>query len=444
MPKYLDGAGLAHFWNNIQDQTGRMRKDIDALKDAALAYEVGTISASGEDEAATNRIRTVGYTTVDGFDRVTIDSPYRLRVFVYDKNYALVARMAWLASGIGFSATDITSAYPSAAFFRFIFAYDASASGRAMAIDEVETSNLSVILDKSVPTLRAELARIGSTTNEAYGDVAIGANKAAYMGERIVIPVEIGATGGLQGGCIFGDELFQFNADGTFSVFSMTTKQVVGSGTLGSASTILPHCNSAVFGSEYYDVADDYPLLYINAYNNTNLPKGTCYVHRLQKTSDSTWTTTLVQTITIGFTDTSDWTDGSSDTRPYGNFAVDAADGMLWAYTLLDTTNVTRFFSFALPELGDGDVTLTTADLIDQFDTPRFAYIQDNRIAYGKMYVCSGQTNAGYIHVIDLSRGQEVTRINLSKVGMTWEPEVIDIYDGRVVCGKSTLYRFEL
>lgn len=436
---------------SIKNEINSLQSKIDVAYGSVLAYEIGSISSAGSDDSATNRIRNIGFVDLSSFAYASIDAPYRFRWFAYDSGYSFLGRGSWTDGGVGFTVDDVITAFADARYMRLIFAYDASLSGRDMTAADIAASNIDVYFTKPCQSISHEIARVdeaydhvSAKANEAYENVTISANQAAYMGDRVVIPVEIGASGGSQGGCVFGDEVFHFNTNGTFSVFSMATKQVVGSGILGSSATILPHCNSAVFGSEYYDITDDYPLLYVNAYNNTALPKGTCYVHRLQKDGESTWVTTLVQTITIGFTDNPVWTDGSSDTRPYGNFAVDVDGSKLWVYTLLDTTNVTRFFSFAMPELGSGDVTLGTSDIIDRFDVPRFAYIQDNHIAFGNMYICSGQANAGYIHVINLAGQKETTRIDLNKIGMTWEPEVIDIYDGHIICGKNKLYRFDL
>lgn len=245
-----------------------------------------------------------------------------------------------------------------------------------------------------------------------------------------------------QAGCIYGDYLFRFTSVGTYKVLKYNPLQLIASGTF--PNDLIPHCNTAYFSTEFYDESDAFPIVYVNAYNNTGLPKGTCYGFRV----NSDYTLTLVQTITIGFTTSSTWTDGSSDTRPYGNFCADTDSGFLYVYTLLDTTNVTRFFKFNLPKLSDGDVTLAESDIIERWDCNYFQYIQDNFCNNGNIYLISGYGSVGsngYLRVVNTVTKKEETTINLNKtmfasLGYTFEPECLAEHNGTVYFGGNTIY----
>lgn len=245
-----------------------------------------------------------------------------------------------------------------------------------------------------------------------------------------------------QAGAIYGDYLFCFTKEGDYRVYNLKGVTVTDR---SLPSGVTPHCNVAFFGNEKYADTDTYPLLYVNAYNAVGLPKGTCYAYRMS----DTFYATLVQTITVGFTSDPIWTDGSGDIRPYGNFFADTDNGYLYAYTLLDTSKVTRFFKFRLPKLADGDVTFTTADILEYWDCEYFKYIQDNAFYDGKVYILSGfgtETDNGYLRVVDTVRKKQVSLINLNntlykKTGL-YEPELISIYDGAIILGAaSNIYK---
>lgn len=247
----------------------------------------------------------------------------------------------------------------------------------------------------------------------------------------------LGTFSGRQAGCSYQDYLFRFNTDNTFNVYHISSGEKIGKYQLDG--DLLPHCNTACFGNEKYNAEDQFPLLYVNAYNTAGLPKGTCYVHRLGGNEAEGFSTTLVQTISIDFTEDTLWTNGSEDTRPYGNFAVDAENNLLYVYTLRDTEQTTRFFKFALPKLENGDrVTLTKADIIDHFDCDYFKHIQDNCCHNGMLYLCTGygiEEDLAYIRLVDPTAKAEVVTINLNDAGLVREPEYIDFHNDTLLYG---------
>ena len=179
------------------------------------------------------------------------------------------------------------------------------------------------------------------------------------------------------------------------------------------------------FGTEKVDSNDNYPLLYVNAYNNDGLPKGACYVYRLL----NNMTTSLEQTILIDFTEDPIWAGDGSSVRPYGNFIVDTDNNKLYAYVMIDSLNVTRFFKFNLPELSDGSVIhLTTSDIEDYFDIAWMYYMQGVTYYNGKVYASCGFTSADCkLYVIDLLY-KKVTSV-LPLGGFIDEPEGVFVYE---------------
>lgn len=255
-----------------------------------------------------------------------------------------------------------------------------------------------------------------------------------------------------QDGTIYGDYMFDLTKTGGVSVYSMTDFTKVASFTLDKKDLICPHSNSVSFGNLKYDENDEFPLLYTNVYNNykedENRQEGTCLVYRLVKTTGDDGTvsfaSTLVQVIKIGFTeDLTLWKsiEDNGDVRPYGNFVVDTESGKLYAYTMRDNEYVTRFFEFNVPELTAGAldetlgvnvVTLTTEDILKQFDTEYLHYMQGATIKGGKLYTVEGFTSDPVdppcLRVIDLAKGAQVTVIELPIMGLNAEPEFLSFY----------------
>lgn len=215
------------------------------------------------------------------------------------------------------------------------------------------------------------------------------------------------------------------NSQGYYKVYSMNGDLLKNSTPLDQIATIVPHCNSACFGTEKFDADDHYPLLYVNAYNNEGLPKGACYVYRLL----NNMTTSLQQTILIDFTEDPIWAGDGSSVRPYGNFIVDTDNNKLYAYVMIDSLNVTRFFKFNLPELSDGSVIhLTTSDIEDYFDIAWMYYMQGVTYYNGKVYASCGFTSANCkLYVVDLLY-KKVTSV-LPLGGFIDEPEGVFVYE---------------
>lgn len=253
---------------------------------------------------------------------------------------------------------------------------------------------------------------------------------------------------GGQDGVVFNDYLFRFDGKGNCAVYDVNNiSDPITCFILDKSDVIVPHSNAVMFGNEYYCEEDEFPLLYSNIYNNyakaENKLKGVCCVYRLQK-KGTEFTTTLVQLIEIGFVQDECWkSQDGDDVRPYGNFTIDTENSIYYAFTMRDESNTTRYFSFVLPKLQEGEfdevyqvkrVVLEKKDIIGQFDCEYHRYVQGACYNKGKIYSLEGFTddvkNPPALRIIDTEKQCQLAYIPFSDFGLTVEPEMIDFANG--------------
>ena len=257
---------------------------------------------------------------------------------------------------------------------------------------------------------------------------------------------QIGKINEGQDGAIWGNELFRFDHQGNCIVYDLQDDfREVSRFVLDKNERISPHSNAVVFGCEYYEAGDEFPLLYSNIYNNyakaENPLRGVCCVYRLRRTAEG-FATTLVQLIEIGFVEDSRYwrsSDEVEDIRPYGNFVIDRDAGLYYGFTMRDACRTTRYFSFKMPRMADGvmdetygvkKVTLQVSDILDYFDCDYHQFIQGACTHGGKIYSVEGfndqpGTLAG-IRVIDPAEKKQLLYVPFTDFGMGIEPECID------------------
>lgn len=254
----------------------------------------------------------------------------------------------------------------------------------------------------------------------------------------------IAQIAGGQDGAIWGQLLFRFENNGVCHVYDLNTLEKTASFTLGNVELCKPHSNAVMFGCEYAEPGDEFPLLYSNIYNNyakeENRREGVCCVYRLTRQGDS-FEARLVQTIAVGFVrDEALWcSPGFTDIRPYGNFAIDREKGIYYGFTMRDSFDTTRYFAFRLPKLADGrEVVLKQEDILFQFDAPYHRFVQGACVHKGLVYSLEGFTNDGKnkpaIRVIDPEKRQQLCYVATAEYGMEFEPEFIDFQGDTCYC----------
>lgn len=264
---------------------------------------------------------------------------------------------------------------------------------------------------------------------------------------------------GGQDGAIFGKYLFRLGHNGVGQVYNLDIIENsqedpeachIADFTLDRADIICPHSNSVAFGVEYFSENDEFPLLYSNIYNNyakeEKKLKGVCCVYRLQR-SGNEFKTTLVQLIEIGFTeDVSLWkaSEEKDGARPYGNFAIDAENGIYYAFVMRNEERGTPYFVFDLPKLSDGEldgtygvkkVILTHADIKKTFVCPEHHYIQGACCHGGLIYSLEGFRNTPALRIIDPKAGEQKAFIAFSEHGIIDETELIDFHGDKCYYG---------
>ena len=254
-----------------------------------------------------------------------------------------------------------------------------------------------------------------------------------------------------QDGAIYGEYLFRFDAKGSCNVYSIPEKKKVSAFVLDKIEVLKPHSNAVCFGTEFYEETDEFPLLYSNIYNNyakaEDRLEGVCCVYRLTRQSDQ-FQTRLVQVIRIGFVENLDYwmsLPDNGDVRPYGNFVVDTDRQKLYAFTMRDKEQITRYFAFALPQAAEGVydeafgvkvVTLHLEDIQVQFDCEYSRFIQGACYHDNKIYSVEGfsnEKNPPRMRVIDLVKKEQIAVVDLYGLGLTIEPEFVDFCEGQLI-----------
>lgn len=267
---------------------------------------------------------------------------------------------------------------------------------------------------------------------------------------------KIGKVVGGQDGAIWNGYFFRFDHLGNCTVYnleeSLNDSQEEFSSVcefrLDKADIIMPHSNSVSFGNEFFSEDDEFPLLYTNLYNSyadsSDKKSGTTCVYRILR-NENNFVSTLVQIIQVGFTDSKIWSsENQADVRPFGNFAIDCENSIYYAFTMRDENDCTRYFSFRLPKVSDGEydekygvnrVVLTTQDIIEKFDCPYQRYIQGAAYRKGLIYSLEGFTddaeNLPAIRIIDVNNKTQIRKFVFSDYGLTIEPEMIEFYNNR-------------
>lgn len=390
--------------------------------------EVGTLATSnGRPSANESRARTVDFIDLSCFEFITSKHPLNFFFYTPDETY--------LGSTGGFSEytltkDDILAKHPTCSKIKF---------AANISIAPIETVKQMVTISEK----DFYIAKIPELVDTVLPDRS-GYTRGNYGGEKISFLNEMyfknlySVSSGFQSMATYNNKIFYYQNGGTVLVYDATSGQQEGAISLDKNDTIAPHGNACCFGSEFYEEGDTYPLFYVNAYNDVSLPKGTCYVYRIQYEND-VYTSALVQTISIGFTSDSIWESANTDSRLYGNFAVDTDRKYLYVMVLRDEAKALRLFKFSLPTLSDGSaVTLLQSDILEYFDLQYLPIIQDCQYHQGKIYLASGDGDYEHlISVINLASQSIESQINTRQLS-TGEPEGITIYNNGIIQSLGT------
>ena len=226
-----------------------------------------------------------------------------------------------------------------------------------------------------------------------------------------------------QGGDCWGNYFFQFVQNNFIvRVYDLSTKALVQSIPIPSSKRGFVsncHCNTVCFGTEYYDVEDTFPLIYVSTGYAADNYTG-ALVYRITRYNDE-FDISLVQTIRFPV-DKSSWT----EFIPGNGFAY------------LYYSSERAFFKYNIPKLEDGDIVLNRNSALECFqviDFPKWAASseQDHLMFNDRIvYITGLPQSGGAITLVVLNiDNQKIERIyDLKKSGLTTEPESIFVWQG--------------
>ncbi len=262
-----------------------------------------------------------------------------------------------------------------------------------------------------------------------------------------------------QDGAIFNGFIFRFDHKGHCNVIKLDNLEVLSNFYLDNLELYTPHSNSVCFGNKL-SAKDEFPLLYSNVYNtyrnDEDRREGACLVYKISKNGDE-FNSKLLQVIKIAFTKSPLWISTNvKDVRPYGNFVVDGKNNKLYAFTMRDEDKKTRVFEFNLPSVLSPSqpepqtVLLTENDVISYFDCEYTNYMQGAIYFDGKIISVEGFSNnvsfPPALRVFDVLKKEQALKVELTKYGLTIEPEFIEVYNNQIYYGdcEGNFYKLKL
>ena len=215
----------------------------------------------------------------------------------------------------------------------------------------------------------------------------------------------------MQGLAIYGNELFNFHDSNNFiDVYNMKTYQPIASIELRAESAV--HCNTVSFSSEFYQMGDKYPLIYVQ--HNGNYNKVNVYRIILQ---DTVYSAQKIQTI-------------SFSPCSHSLTAIDRENKKMYIFYL---NNNERFIALSdIPKTSPQKFSFNLSKVQKTYAISIPKVVQDTAFDKDCLYLICGYNKQGELWRIDM-KSKTARIIDLTKYGMTSEPEGLDIYEGNVI-----------
>lgn len=256
--------------------------------------------------------------------------------------------------------------------------------------------------------------------------IEIAQNTIAYY-KYMAIETSVFGEQSIQGSCVYGNTLFvTCNTMSKIVMYDLVLKNKIDEIVLSPVSTY--HCNTINFGKQKYSESDAYPLLYVSM---ENIAEHKLIVLHITD-SDGTYNAEVVQTIT--------YPNPTESLQYYPNATVDNENQYIYVIGYIkdsyleDNSNALRIRVWKLPSLSDGNVTLEIANSLKTFEIPALNCTQGALVHNGNILQCYGAQWAGdgsiYLGMISPGEQNMVTKIKMSDIGYTTEPESVFIWNG--------------
>lgn len=267
---------------------------------------------------------------------------------------------------------------------------------------------------------------------ETHVEITVGGGEIApyeddyLFGFEEIMPLGGQLSTAAQGGDCWGDYFFQFTTNNTkVRVFDLSLKTLVQTITIptterGFVSNC--HCNTVCFGTEYYDVDDVFPLLYVSTGYASDGYTG-ALVYRITQHS-GIFFITLVQTLKFPETQSS-WTE-----------FVPAGDHAYLCYT---TERI--IYKVKMPKLKDGDTVIDPESALETYQfTPQPDWMsssrnQDRLFHQGKLLYITGvpqSREASAFVILDLEKRERERIVDFQKNGLMDESESLFVWQGEL------------
>lgn len=324
------------------------------------------------------------------------------------------------------------------------YVYADLSTGKLYLSDDIITNDVTKILlfqnylgmmQKGVSSyLRAKLI---TDLSAEVDDLAaeISASQVAgytYHGERIQIAPQLKykniatfTRGYRQGAACYGNLIFQFHSqnqveDGDFhgcTVYDINAGAEIQFIDLGYNELL--HNNNATFGTQKYNDADPFPLLYASQ-ENANARYILAY--RITETGNASapYAMSVVQAITAP--PMSEWP------VVYPNACV-GNDGYLYIIGWRSVETKYEIIKYSMPT---GNVTLAYADRIKSVEWPVLTNGQGFIVFDNKLYYSCGNNSNSNMQVIDLFDGNIISTIHFNDCDLPYEPEGVFLHNGKL------------
>ena len=264
-----------------------------------------------------------------------------------------------------------------------------------------------------VDSVENRLGNAEDSIAEINSIIGVGTKTYSYVGERIPSRINhfdaskiltmsySGQDATAQDIECFGNYLFvAFSGTEQIRVYSISSKAL-----LASIEIEVQHGTGMQFSNEYYDPADDFPLLYVGGWTTNQIN-----VLRITKTND-TWNATIVRKLIIPTT--------------YGYYlapSLDADHNVLYAYGYSISSNQAsgnsmKLIKADLNSLTDNDDDTYTPKILSDVESPYVGVTQGRKYFGGNLYVGFANTGAPYnarLVAIDATNGDIKTDVPLN------------------------------
>lgn len=321
-----------------------------------------------EDEWSTNDSSVISYTRSDDDIVITIASATRLKRCGFDISSISVGETLYIdftssteiVFGVGES---LSSAWSWVGNYSNSFYFTKTSSSQIYIYIPANSYSAGTTLTltgfKVYKAISSEAVYEKVTALESY---AFMPSSYIPIKEGYDTLMSLSSSTGAQGSTIYGNYFVQgFTYAYTYlRIYNLSTTEFVQQVDLPTFSNTRYHANTISFSGTKYDDGDDFPLLYIcSGYtDSSSVSTSEVYVVRIAGTSGS-WTTELIQTITLDFGVADDWTE----------FVCDPVNDRAWIN--MDSNN--DYICVDLPDITDAEVTINASTtVIDSFTTKSF------------------------------------------------------------------------